>query len=192
MSKEFEYLTTDNSSWSCDPSDQFNLSGFFACYGYFIRLSLVQTIFQISLGLSIVIANVSTFLLIYLRRCRKTVFDRILMAHAIVEFVIGLFDLPFYHIMSVFGFWPFSQLACIIWSTLDNSVNTIAIFHMVFLQYVRVQCIKNPKSYLQTVLIKHSIQVCFGIWVFGLVVWVSYVFYDISIFLSINFTCGLN
>ena len=161
-----EINATYNDAWSCGQC-------FFDCYSFFARLSLVQTVFELSLGAGIVVANMATFLLIYFRSVPKTVFDNILMAHALVELVIGLFDLPFYHVMTIFGYWPFGKLACILWSILDNSVNTVAILHMAFLQYARVQSIAKPNSYLHNRLIRNSVSVCACVWFLSLAIWVS-------------------
>ena len=40
----------------------------------------------------------------------RTIFDSIMLGHAIVDFLTGLFDIPLYHIYYTFGYWPLGSL----------------------------------------------------------------------------------
>ena len=42
----------------------------------------------------------------------KTVFDKIFMGHAIVDFLVGILVIPNYCIYSVFGYWPLGKMFC--------------------------------------------------------------------------------
>ena len=160
-----------NNTIDCSTSSSKNWS-FLECYANFAGKTLLFTILEIFLGSSICTANLVTFFLILIRKKQKTVFDKIMMAHAVAEFVIGSLDLPFFHIMTTFGYWPFGKTLCIVWSTLDNAVNTITILHMSFISYVRVQCIVNPNTFTQQFMVKSPILVCCVLWISGFIIWV--------------------
>ena len=158
----------------CDPFSNNDSSSYslYRCYGYFAKHALASTILELSLGIGTVIANVFTFFLILTRNRKKFVFDKILMAHAIVDFVVGGIDLPIYHIFTMFGYWPFGETFCILWNSLDCSINTIGMLHMLFMSFARVRSITSPKDYHQNVIIKNPSRVCLAIWVISFILWV--------------------
>ena len=171
---------SNTSAWNeslvvCDPfaNNESSTYDVLRCYGYFAKQSLTATILEILLGLGTVAANVFTFFLILTRNRKKFVFDKILMAHTIVDLVVGGIDLPVYHIYTIFGYWPFSETLCILWSSLDSSLNTITILHMLYMSYARIQSIINPKQYHYRLMIRKSPLVCAAIWLIGFSIWVS-------------------
>ena len=177
--QNFSIFNSDNDTDNplvveCDPflNNETDSYGVARCYGFYAKQSLIPTIFELLLGIGTVTANVFTFFLILTRNRKKFVFDKILMAHTIVDFVVGGIDLPIYHIFTVFGYWPFSETACIMWSSLDSSLNTITILHMLYMSYARIQSIINPKQYHYGFLIKRTPLVCISIWFIGFLIWV--------------------
>ena len=175
----YTYIAADNTTLFCTPFT--NMSSFYdiySCYGYFASRALLLTILEIGLGVSSVLANGFVFWIILQNSSNdnnrsRVIFDKILLAHAIVDFVTAGLDLPFYHILTIFGYWPFDKTWCIIWSTLDNAVNMISILHVFFLSLVQLMSILKPQKFSEYFLVKYSSIVPTVIWISGLTLWVS-------------------
>jgi hypothetical protein len=156
----------------CQNSNETGLDYLQICYPYFSNIFLCGTILEIGLGISTLIFNMIVFKMIYNKKEKKVVFDQILMAHAIVDGVVGGIDLPFYHTYTIIGKWPFGEVPCILWNSLDSSLNTITILHMLYMSWVRVMSIIQPKTYLKNKIIKHPFLVSLLCWLTGFFIWI--------------------
>ena len=85
----------------------------------------------------------------------------------------GVVDLLIYHIYTIFGYWPFSKIACILWSSLDSSLNLLTLLHMLYLTWARIKSILKPRIYTESFLVKRPYQVLICIWIFSVSVWSS-------------------
>jgi dopamine receptor D1 len=156
----------------CQNSNETGLDYLRICYPYFAFQSILLTILEIGLGVSTIIFNMIVFKMISNKKDKKVVFDQILISHAIVDGVVGGIDLPFYHIYTILGKWPFGETFCIIWNSFDSSLNTITILHMLYMSWVRVMSIIQPKTYLQNKIIKHPFIVSLLCWLTGFLIWI--------------------
>ena len=87
----------------CQLSNESGLNYLAECYVFYANSTLFGTIFEISLGIFTVFFNLLVMKMIYKKKEKKTVFDRILMAHALVDLVVGGLDLPIYHTYVTLG-----------------------------------------------------------------------------------------
>lgn len=148
------------------------------CYLFFAYNSLIPAIFEILLGVLAFLANVTVLCQMYRSSRGICVFDKILMAHVLLDLKICSLNLAFYHIYTIFNYWPFSKELCIFWSSMDTSANTISIFLMLFITWTRIKSVLDPTSYLDHVLIRNPFKCVISIWFGSYLIWIpiNYVF----------------
>ena len=71
----------------------------------------------------------------------------------------------------MFGYWPLPRWMAIIWSSYDNSINTITNLNMLYMSWARLRGIVAPTKYKDEWLIKNRKLVLILIWVIGLGTW---------------------
>jgi len=156
----------------CEYSNETGFRYISICYPYYAFQSCLLTILEIGLGIATVFFNILVFKMIYDKKEKKKVFDQILMSHAIVDGVVGSIDLPIYHTYTTLGKWPFGETFCIMWNSLDSSLNTITILHMLYMSWVRLMSVIEPQTYLQNKIIKHPFIVSLLCWSTGFLIWI--------------------
>ena len=156
----------------CEYSNETGFGYISICYPYYAFQTRLLTILEIGLGIATVFFNLLVFKMIYDKKEKKKVFDQILMAHAIVDGVVGGIDLPIYHIYTTLDKWPFGETFCIMWNSLDSSLNTITILHMLYMSWVRLMSVIEPQTYLQQKIIKHPFLVSLLCWLTGFLIWI--------------------
>lgn len=88
-----DYLSLSNSSnetnQQCSPTENENLWHFLNCLIHFVLSSRIKSFCVITFALGTVVMNICV--IVYLNRFRKskTVFDKIFIAHAFVDLLIG-------------------------------------------------------------------------------------------------------
>ena len=139
----------------CSPDLNDTIStSFVKCYAYYFNQFIGISVLEILLGLATTISNSILAYRITHYSNYMTIFDRLFLCHSIIDFSVGATDLPIYHIFTLFSYWPFSKLFCTLWSTLDNFFNTITIFLMAFMCWVRIQSIISPNNFQNFLLTK--------------------------------------
>ena len=162
--------SSDNYS-ICDPSNNDpSLDSLFACYDYFVQKNLTSTIFEYILGIGTVILNIQVFRMINAKE-KKVVFDKILMFHSIVDFVVGAFDLPFYHVFTMFNYWPLSLELCLLWNSLDSALFSISMLIMLYMAFCRFMSVHQPATYQNNRFVKHPFYMTTSIWIISLIYW---------------------
>jgi hypothetical protein len=156
----------------CQNSNETGLDYLRICYPYFVSKSILLAILEVCLCITTVIFNIIVFKMIYNKKEKKVVFDIILMSHAVVDGVVGGIDLPFYHTYTILGKWPFGEVPCILWNSLDSSINAISILHMLYMSWVRLMSVIQPKTYLQQKIIKHPFIASLLCWLIGFFIWI--------------------
>jgi hypothetical protein len=144
---------------------------FFECYKYFFINNLTESILSWLLIFSTIIANLFVILLIHRNSDKITIFDQILINHCLLDGLTGLVDIPFYHINSIFGYWPFSLTTATLWSIYDTSTITATNLNMLYLSWSRLRSIQNPTSYTNEFIFKQSIYVIISIWLVSFLIW---------------------
>jgi hypothetical protein len=155
----------------CLNSNESGLNYLRTCYPYFASNDLTSTILEICLGVSTAFFNILVIKMIQDKKEKKVVFDDILMTHAIVDGVVGGIDLPFFHIFTIIGKWPFGKVPCILWNSLDSSINAISMFHMLYMSWVRLMSILQPQTYLQNRIVKYPLRISLLCWLTGFLIW---------------------
>ena len=69
------------------------------------------------------------------------------LSYTILDCITGLIDITFYHVYTLFAYWPFDLTSSRIWFSYDNSVNTISCFHMLYICWSRLRCVQKPVPY---------------------------------------------
>ena len=82
-------------------------------------------------------------------------FDKIMISHATVDFMIGLCDFPFFILAVIFGYWPFNKILCIYWVAMDNALGSLEIISVLLMTWAIIRCILAPTTYLKENIIKH-------------------------------------
>jgi hypothetical protein len=146
------------------------------CYNYFFLKSILISVLTILLIISTIILNITVILLISKNQNSYfTVFDQILIGHAIVDGLTGCLDMPFYHIYSIFNYWPMSPFKAKLWASFDNSINTITNLHMIYLCYSRLRAVKCPSTYSTELILSQPSFVMASIWFIGFLIWIPVV-----------------
>lgn len=159
------FSNISNNVIECSINRTKSLSHVFECYKHFFLESPATTLFEILLGISILVVNFSTFTLIYRKSDKKIIFDILFMSSTVGDFTTGLLDFPIYHLYFILDYWSFSELFCIVWRTIDSVSNTTTIFHMLFLSWVRAQSVLKPKTYLNNIVMRNPIKIICLIWI---------------------------
>ncbi len=148
---------------------------FFECYRYFLINNLTESILSWLLIFCTIFANLFVIILIHRNSEKITIFDQILINHCLLDGLTGLVDIPFYHINSIFGYWPFSSLTATLWSIYDTSSITAITLNMLYLSWSRLRSIQNPTSYSNEFIFKQSIYVIISIWLVSFIIWTAIV-----------------
>jgi len=98
---------------------------FFECYKYFFINNLAESLLSWLLIFCTIFANSFSIILIHRNSEKITIFDQILINHCLLDGLTGLVDIPFCHINSIFGYWPFSLTTATLWSIYDISTHHI-------------------------------------------------------------------
>jgi len=172
QNKKFTFKTMSSNNISiCDPSNNGKaFDSIEKCYTYFVSSNLLATILEYFLGVATVICSCLVFSMIY-RKEKKVVFDKILMAHSVVDFVVGAFDLPFYHVFTIFNYWPFGEVLCILWNSLDSALFSISMLIMMYMAFARTLSVVKPATYTNNVFVKNPFLITSLIWIVSLVYW---------------------
>ena len=144
---------------------------FFECYQFSFLNNLIESILTWLLIFSTIFANSFVIILIHRNSDKITIFDQILINHALLDGLTGLIDIPIYHINSIFGYWPLSSIIATLWSIYDSSINTAINLNMLYLSWSRLRSIQNPISYTKEFIFKHSIYVMISIWLVSFLIW---------------------
>ena len=152
-----------------------NFFELFECYEYHFCQSVISSVLSILLIVGTIISNSLVIMLIKRNSLKLTIFDKILIGHSIVDGLTGLIAMPFYHIYFVFGYWPLGTIIGKLWSSFDNSINTITNVHMLYLSWSRLRSIQYPTSYNAEFLLKRPNLLMVTIWFLSFIMWVPIV-----------------
>lgn len=157
------------------PHEITDLNEYLYCYSFFYQQSITESSLTLALIVGTVVFNAAVIYFI-VKNCKKiSIFDEILIGHAIVDGVTGAIDMPFYHIATCFGYWPLQPIIGQLWASYDNNINTVTNLHMLYLCWARLRSIQNPKSFDQELLLKNPIIVMVLIWLGSLLIWIPQV-----------------
>ena len=146
---------------------------FIQCAFYYLNKALPRTMFFVLVIFVTIVANLVCIVLLTKKIKVKSVFDKIIIAHAFVDLVTNTIALPSYLFFSTFGYWPFGEFMCYYWVVLDNGTCTCTILHFIFMSYARLRCIFAPRTYDNEILIKYTYITVAFLWLFSGGFWIA-------------------
>ena len=156
-------------------------SEFFACYSLLYRYNWEEATAEIILAIATVLLNALVIFILVKRPNKNNIFEKLLIAHCIVDGMTGLLAIPFFHITEIFGYWPFGDSAAVIWTSYDSAINVITNLHMLYMSWLRFRSIRAPKTYQKEIIARKPELMCFAFWLIGFLVWVPVlVFYGLE------------
>lgn len=118
------------------------------CFKYQLTHDLKFLLLTLLFSVLIVIdvsANLIVIFSILYERMRKRV-DVCFLSNAIADLLMGLVIMPLTAIYTLFGHFPFGQLACFVWNILDFTTGTVSMLHIAYISYDRYLCVCKPIS----------------------------------------------
>ena len=70
-----------------------------------------------------------------------------LLSLSVSDFLIGLFSMPLYTLYLMLGVWPFGEVICNLWLSLDYTVCLTSIYTVLFITIDRFCSVKMPAKY---------------------------------------------
>ncbi len=145
--------------------------------------SLLTNFFYFIFSMSTAALNLTVILLINRHRKNKTVFDKIFIGHAFVDFLVGIFVIPLFCIYTLFGYWPLGKILCHFYISLDYTICHVGILHMMFLSYARLRSVISPKNFEYEFLISNAKMTIFGLWIVSAILWIP----SVNLITSLNY-----
>jgi hypothetical protein len=170
-------MTDDSSMDYCFTPQYFHTAyEFWKCYLYLFPHDLGDNIFGIVCVVLIVSCNAYAILMLLTKAERLTIFDKIMAGHCLTDFVVGLFDGPFFQIINVFGYWPLSKWPAYLWTAYDAASVPIQCLHMLYITWARYRSIKAASTYQTELLLRRPIVVMSLIWLYSFAFYFSATF----------------
>lgn len=172
--------STENDTLNCLYDQNFaTANDMLYCYRYFYRQRWVISTAEILLALSIVTFN--TLVVILLAKKPRalgklSIFDKIMIAHCVVDGFTGLLDVPFFHFNHVLGYWPFGTVTSLVWTSFDNAINVITNMHMLYMTWIRFRSIVALNTYEKEFLARYPLAVSLSLWAMGFLIWTPITF----------------
>ena len=147
---------------------------FFDCLAYFARRSPTMSLIFGSFTATVLVANALVIIFGCLfNRDTASVFDKLLIAHSLANFINGLVVFPFVFVSSLFAYWPLSREKCLSYLTIENTLACVDVFHIFYMSWIRIRSIKAPSTYTNEFLVKHALPMIFVIWIASILFWSS-------------------
>ena len=176
---DFNNSNSTDAQSLCEIPAPLNLTEFFTCF-YSLLSPDSFTVLSFFLWISSFILNI--VLIVFLSvKSKVTIFDKILIFHALVDFLINILDFSFVIFFTILSYWPFSEAACAYYVSVDNALATIEIFVVLYMSWVRMRCILAPKTYLNELIISHFYKFQIAMWTIVFILWTSTGVYIIEI-----------
>lgn len=144
---------------------------FLTCYSYHFRTKPAAGIFEILLTISVFSANLTVIIRIQRKRECKQIYDKILTWLTGSYLLTSLIGFPFFHIQSLFGYWPFGEASSVIWTIYDNNTATFVSLLMLYMTFARFRSIHAPMNYLREKIFRFPHLVILLFWISGIVCW---------------------
>lgn len=124
-----------------------------------------------SLALWIIVSNTFVTLAVFCFSSMRSPTNIYLASLASTDLLVGLIILPFNIIQIVYNEWIFSQEMCKTWLTLDVTLSTLSILHLIAIAVDRFRAVSDGIMYLQNRSVNDVIQVILCLWCIS--VWIA-------------------
>jgi hypothetical protein len=174
---EFQVQSINNSNTSisligyCSLEYISNFEKLISCAYFYGLNNYAESLAILLIIIMVTISNILAIFLLSRKSKTKTVFDKILISHAVMDLITGAIVLPNYFLIATFHFWPLSKGLCMFYVSLDNTMATLCTFHILYMSWVRIRCIKAPKEYTNEASVKYPINVIILMSILTLIFW---------------------
>jgi hypothetical protein len=192
VSQRCEHVSVLNATWS----------EFTECFSFYLYKELAVTTTCCTIIALTCILNLKAIIILRHRQRRHTknnthtaltnhtnIFDKILIANSVVNFVAGTVNLLFYLVEFEFANWPLGLFVCAIHMGLESMLGTVEILHILLLSFFRIRSILSPKTYAKEFMIKNFMYTLTLLWIFSAVIWIPTVSVTTYITINSDFTC---
>jgi muscarinic acetylcholine receptor len=114
---------------------------------YSLPAKIILSTLAASASLITVCGNFLVMTAFFLDRQIRNPTNYFLLSLAISDFLIGLFSIPILTIYLMIGVWPFGQIICNLWLSLDYTVCLTSIYTVLFITIDRFCSVKMPAKY---------------------------------------------
>ncbi len=114
---------------------------------YSLPVKIVLSTFAALTSLITICGNVLVMLSFILDRQIRNPTNYFLLSLSVSDFFIGLFSMPFFTLYLMYGVWPFGEIFCNLWLTLDYTVCLASIYTVLFITIDRFCSVKMPAKY---------------------------------------------
>ncbi|CAL8114018.1 unnamed protein product [Orchesella dallaii] len=119
----------------------------------------------------IVLSNSFVMLAVLCQRSMRTPPNVYLASLATADFLVGTLILPFNILQIVKNHWMFSEELCKTWLTLDVTLSTLSIFHLIAIAVDRYRAVSDGVTYVLNRTIHDVMSVVICLWI--LCLWIS-------------------
>lgn len=160
-----------SSNLSCFTPQTFeNITEFYKCYELVLKENALIGSCGIILTISVFVTNLWVMIMLVTKE-HVNVFDKILIGHAFVDWWTSIYNIFWKHFVDVFGYWPFSYSFGISWEIYDQSQQTVTALHMLYMSWIRLRSIQNPKNYKNELIAKYPILMMISFWLGSIILW---------------------
>jgi hypothetical protein len=145
-----------------------------------------MAIFGLCVSIGCIVFNALVTYLIYFESINYTIFDQLLLGHILVQLITAIVDIPFYHAMDIFGYWPFPKYSSLLWAMFDNNINFTCNVTMVYICWAQLRSIVEPSKFKDEFLMRYPRTFMALIWVIGLGIWIPIVLVYDTVDYSVN------
>ena len=154
-----------SSNLSCFTPQTFeNITEFYECYELVLKENALIGSCGIILTISVFVTNLWVMIMLITKE-HVNVFDKILIGHAFVDWWTSIYNISWKHFVDVFGYWPLSYSFGISWEIYDQSHQTVTALHMLYMSWIRLRSIQNPKNYKNELIAKYPILMMISVFI---------------------------
>jgi hypothetical protein len=160
----------------CSANELIFTNFFFECFLHYLNKEVWISTACLTIILGSIVFNILAIIFLMCKSVMKSVFDQIIIGHALVNFLTGGIDLIFFYLLLIFNYWPLGKNWCLFYLVFDNVLATVEILHMLYLCWARIRCIVAPKSYSSELTLKYPYVSMFLLWLLAVIIWLPTVF----------------
>ena len=120
--------------------------------------------------------QILVFLTIYFDKRLQTPTNYYIISLACADFLISILSMPVWTIYTTFNYWPFSQLLCDLWNSLDYALCLISMHTIVFISIERYRSVSNPLKHKVHLTARRMKMYLIGIWITDFTIWTVFIF----------------
>ena len=116
------------------------------------------------------------FLIVYYDKRLQTPTNYYIISLACADFLISILSMPVWTVFTTLNYWPFSQLLCDLWNSLDYALCLISMHTIVFISIERYRSVSNPLKHKVYLTARRMRMYLIGIWITDLSIWTFFIF----------------